>query len=516
MYTVLNTAAFKNNELSDSFFRNENDSRQQSPTEGDMEMEDLSNEQNHEQQSTSSASSTMELAAHQCEVTVCINPATHSSTNGSNHSENPEPATHLDRERYGVLGSSRSMEDVQRSGSSMVTTQQPPSPPPGQTSTATQGNGASTPQQSADSAQVLPHGGVSSSSASTAVNANTTPLHSQHSNDSAAMNSGSIYVPAHSQATWPQSLVNFTPNQHSQASPSGALPPPTNYSTVQGPSRMNSTESNTSYTSCNSDGHVSSATTPAGPPFNVQNGTPSSLMDLSVAAAYTASQNSLHHNSSGHGFLPMDRTTYRAVGCSQEDVQRPHQCTQQPATGQSGNTNTSSVGYTGTSNTVSTPHQHQYGSAMGYTGTNSTCSTPQQQYPGNPLSLGASPSIASHNGVSLYSQHSNDSTGSGSSSIPDNSISAHNFHSQPTRRQSLTHSSAPFVHSQTTGPNYYITASQPPALNRMDSNTSQNSGVGVGTPTDSSTPIFFPSPNQGSICPPSHVPLSAAQHATNA
>ena len=230
-----------------------------------------------------------------------------------------------------------------------------------------------------------------------------------------------------------------------------------------------------------------------------------------VDLMYTASQTSLQHDSE----LPLDRNAYTAVGCSQEDIQRPHQCTQQPAFRQmSGNTNSSAstVGCTSaSSSTALTPHQ-QYGSAMGYTG--GTNNTTQQQYPGNPLSLGASPRVTRYN-----SQHSNESTGSGTgpSSIPDNSISARMFHSQPTRRQSLTYISAPFVHNQTIGPNYFNTAGQPPGLNRMDSNTSQHSGAGALTPTDSSIPSFFPSTNQGStcICPPSHVPLSAPQNATN-
>ena len=475
-------------------------------------MEDLSNEHNHdhEQLSTSSASSMMELER---EDTVCINPGTQDS--------NEPPTDALDRDNYGVLGSSRSMEDMQRSGNSVVTTLQPPPPPApsgqprpppalsGQTFTATQGN-ATTPQQSTDSAKILPQG-VSSSSAPTAGNTNTIPLHSQHSDDRTAnsTNSGSVYVPASSQTTRPQSFLNFTPSQHSQlqASPSSIPPPPSIYSSVQCPLRTNSTESNTSHTSCNSDGRVSNETTPF-------SGTPSSPMV--GLAMYTASQTSLQHDSG----LPLNRSAYTAVGCSQEDIQRPRQCTQQPAVGQmSGNTNSSAsaVGYTSTnSSTASTPHQ-QYGSAMGYTG--GTNSTTQQQYPGNPLSLGASPGMASHNGLIHYnSQHSNESTGSGPSSIPDNSISAHTFHSQPTRRQSLTMSyniSAPFVHNQTTDPNCYNTAGQPQALNRMDSNTSQNSGAGVSTPTDTSTPSFFPSTNQVSIYPPSHVPLSAPQNATN-
>ena len=502
-------------------------SRQQSPMDRDpeMEMDNLSNEQSHEQQSTSSsASSTTELAVSQNEDTVHSNPAI--VNNLGNNRENFEPGA-LDRESYGVIGSSRSTEDMQRSGNSVVTSQQPypPPAPSEQTSTPTLEPNATAPQQPADSAQMLPHKGAVS--LATAATVNAIPLRSQHSNDSTtnSTSSGSVYVPAYSQATRPQSL--FTPNQHSQASPSSALlpplpPPPTNHGTAKCPSRMNSTESNTSHTSCNSDGHVSSATTPAGVPLNVHIGTPSSLIDLSPApTAYThASQTSLHQDNSGYGSLLMDRNAYRAVGCSQEDVQRPHQCTQQPAVGQmSGSTNSSTaVGYTGTSSTASTPHQW-YGGTMGYTGTSSTSSTPQQQNPGNPWSLGVSPSTAGHNGVIRYnSQHSNDSTGSaGSSSVPDNSISVHTFHSQPNRRQSL--SSAPFVHNQATGPNYmcYNNTSRPPDLNRMDSNTSQNSGAGIhtSTPTDSSTLIFFPSSNQGTICPPSYVPLSAAQHATN-
>ncbi len=468
-------------------------------------MEDLSNGQTHEQQSTSSASSTMELER---EDTVCINPGTH-----DNNEDAEPPTTALeDRDNYGVLGSSRSMEDVQTSGNSMVTTQRPrPSPAP--SGQATQGNAATTPQQSADS---VPHGGVSSSSVPTTANANTITLHSQHSNDSTAnsTNSGSVYVPACSQTTRPQSLVNLTASQHSQASLSGAPPPPTNYSAVC-PLRTNSTESNTSHTSCNSDGRVSNVTTPATSlPFS---GPPTSPM-VDLAGVYTSSQTSLQYDSSGPGHgLPLNRSAYAAVGCSQEDVQRPCQCTQQPAIGQismsQGNTNSSAVGHTSTSSsTASTPHQ-QYGSTMGYTGSansTSSSSTPQQQYPGNPLLFGAPPGMISHNGpgvIRYNSQHSNESTGSGSSSIPDNSISAHTFHSQPTRRQSLTYSSAPFVHNQTT--------SQPPTLNHMDSNTPQNSAAGVWTPNDDSTPSFFPSPNQGSICPPSHVPLSAPQNATN-
>jgi hypothetical protein len=478
-----------------------------------MEMEDLSNGRT---QSTSSASSTMELER---EDTMCINPGTH-----DNNEDAEPPTAALDRDKYGVLGSSRSMEDVQRSGNSVVTTQRPrPSPAP--SGQATQGNAATTPQRSADSAKMLPHGRVSSSSAPTTANANTITLHSQHSNDSTvnSTNSGSVYVPAYSQTTRPQSLVNRTASQHSQASSSGAPPPPTNYSAVC-PLRTNSTESNTSHTSCSSDGRVSNATTPVtthGPAALPFSGTPTSpMVDLAVATMYTSSQTSLQYDSSGPGHgLPLNRSAYTAVGCSQEDVQRPCQCTQQPAIGQmsQGNTNSSAVGHTSTSSsTASTPHQ-QYGSTMGYTGsTNSTSSTPQQQYPGNPPSLGASPGMVSHNGpgvIRYNSQHSNESTGSG---ILDNSISAHTFHSQPTRRQSLTYISAPFVHNQTMGPNYYnYTASQPPTLNRMDSNPPQNSAAGVYTPTDDSTPSFFPSPNQGSICPPSHVPLSAPQNATN-
>ena len=472
-------------------------------------MEDLSNEHNHdhEQLSTSSASSTLELERED----------TNPGTQDSNVTTEP-PTGALDRDNYGVLGSSRSMEDVQNSGNSVVTTLQPPPPPAssgqprpppapsGQTFTATQGN-ATVQQQSPDSAKMLSQGVSSSSAPPAGNNTNTIPLHSQRSDDSTAnsTNSGSIYVPASSQTTRPQSLLNFTPSQHSQlqASPGSIPPPPPNYSAVHCSLRTNSTESNTSHTSCNLDGRVSNETTPF-------SGTPSSPM---VDLMYTASQTSLQHDSE----LPLDRNAYTAVGCSQEDIQRPRQCTQQPAVGQmSGNTNSnaSAVRYTSTSSsTASTPHQ-QYGGAMGYTG--GTNNTTQQQYPGNLLSLGASPRVTRYN-----SQHSNESTGSGTSpsSIPDNSISAHTFHSQPTRRQSLTYYniSAPFVHNQTIDPNYYNTAGQLPGLNRMDSNTSQHSGAGIRTPTDSSTPSFFPSTNQGStcICPPSHVPLSAPQNATN-
>ena len=476
-------------------------------------MDNLSDDPNCEERSSSSASSTTELATNHRDDshTVCINPVTHGNTDGNDPGGDPEPSNPLDRENYGVLG--RSMEDMQRS---VVTSQQPP-PPTSPPAAATQGN-ATTPQQSADNAQILPRMGVHSSSTSTAANANNiVPLRSQHSNESTAnsTNSGSVYIPAPSQANRPQLLMNF--NQHAQASPISAPPPPTNHSAVQHPSRMDSTDSNTSHTSRSSDGRVSNAATPAGLPFS-ENGTPSSpTVDLRVSALYTASQTSLQYDGSGHG-LPLNRSSYMAVGCSQEDVQRPRQCTQ---VGQvSGNTNSSAAGapYIGTSSTASTSQQ-QYGSTIGYTGgTTSTNSTPQQQYQsGNPPSLGASPSMASHSGMILYSQHSNDSTGSaGSSSIPDNSISAHAFHCQPTRRQSLTITSSPFVHDQTTGMNYMYSG-QPPALNRMDSNTSQNSGASVHTPTDHSSPFYFPSiPQQGSICPPlSHVTLSATQHATN-
>ena len=419
-------------------------------------------------------------------------------SNPTNHSENPEPAE-LDRENYGVIGSSGSLENVQRSGNSLVSNQLPvpPPPTPGQTSTVAHGN-ATTRQQSADSAQILP---VSSSSAPTASNTTSISLHSQCSNESAVNSTQELQVPAAvvSQATRPQSLRY---NQNLQASPGNALHPPNNFNTVPPTLRTNSTESDSSHTSHNSGGHI---TTPA-------NGTPSSLMDVTAAAMYTASQNSLHHDSSGHEFLPMDRTAYRAVGCSQEDVQRPRQCSQQPSVGQvSSNTNASAMGYTGTSSTASTPQQQYPGSATGYTGTHSTGSTPQQHYPGNPPSLGASPSAAV---PQFYSQWSNDSTGSGSSSVPDNSVSVHSRH------RSLT-SAPPFVHNQATGSNFsdHHSASQPPGFYCMNSNTSQNSGFSIRTPlTDHPTPIFFPSDTnqtQGGIYPPSPVTLQSAQCATD-
>ena len=188
-------------------------------------MEDLSNEHNHdhEQLSTSSASSMLELQRADT-VHVCIN----QGTQDNNETSTEPPTGALDRDNYGALGSSRSTEDVQRSGNSVVTTLQPPPPPAssgqprpppalsGQTFTATQGT-ATVPQNSPDSAKMLPQG-VSPSSAPPAGSTNTIPLHSQCSDDSTvnSTNSGSVYVPASSQTTRPQSLMNFTPSEHSQ------------------------------------------------------------------------------------------------------------------------------------------------------------------------------------------------------------------------------------------------------------------------------------------------------------
>ena len=456
-------------------FRSENNSRQVSPA----EMTEFSDDKTASTPSISSPTTELECVANHSVPRF-------NQTTSHHHSENPEPS--LDRENYGVLGSSGSMENVQRPDNMAIAR---PPPTPGQTPTTTTNRTVPTPQQSADSAQVLPPiGTVSStvSSVSTAASTNDiVPLYSQHSNDSATNSTHQELensIPTHAlsqQATRPQSLIcNSTPNQlYMQASPGSTLTP-TNFGAVQRPLRMNSTESNTSHTSRNSEGRVSSATTP---------------IDLSAAVAYyTASQNSLNHDS-GHGLPYMDRSTYRAVGCSQENVQRPLQCTQSP------------------------------GQVPGNTTPMGCSCTPQErcQYYGNPQSLGASsPNMSNHiHGLvpSLHSQHSNDSTSSGASSVADNSISAL---SQTTyaQRQSLT--SAPFVHNQaTTGPgltaNAHYSAHQPPTVDRMDSNTSQNSGVNIHTPTDHPTTLMFfsTSPNQDSIYPPSPVTLSTAQYATS-
>lgn len=422
-----------------------------------MEMKPQSDETESDQEHQSLSSPLTGSVDRQSGDSIIVNPA--SSDNDQGHI----PGLPSNRDNYGVIGSSQ--EDIQRS---LQCTQ-----PPGQVSAPV--GSTSTPPQQQNNTQMP---GATSPCPVPSTSNNSVPLCSQHSNDS-----GATSVPDNSNsaptatATRPQSL-NSTPVQQNQATCTCFTAPAP---VAQPPVRLNSTESTNLDTS---EGRVPSSNTPAELTAPIPNSQSTENASLPSLLPLSAAQHTTGHDGASDGGLPSNRNHYRAVGSSQENVQRPWQCTQSPE-----------------QMSTTTP---------------GCIFPPQQPSSAQTLSSGLVPSTS--NSIMPLCSRQSDGSGVNSSTVPDNSIST----PVPPPATYARSESLPVQHNQAlmiapTPDNTRYGVQPPVRLNSTESTNSDASHTSEGrapnsnNPSDQSTLLFFPNHRNNT---PSLYPLPV-EHASN-
>ena len=428
-----------------------------------------------------------------------------SSSNAGKEYDNP-----LDRENHAVVGLSH--EDVR--GSRKGTQLPQPVATMGSTSTGQQHDGVQPPGTEVSN--------TISATTSTSVGISAVPLHSQHSDGSTGDHTmtpdGLVTSPTCTPlsqvtcntGTRPMSLAVSTHLQQNQAAILTSTPTSADCMHISGvhahtqahqhqPMRTNSDDSATSGANSISEGNVQVC--------NICS--VSQSPSLPKASSGLGSHLSVNQNSALFEVgLPLNRKDYSGVGASQENVQRPSQCTQLPGP----------------------PPQTMAGYACGQMSNN-----PRVPYHSQRSDPGSTRSRASTSNdsraLTLYSQHSDDSAASIRSDIPDNSRAVST--STCTRRRPLSLSSPPFLHdiahNQATGTGHSPTSTNVSfsgqrwrsRLSSVDSATSYLGTNHLSTPTEhshqSNTSLTFFSSDVatgGSIVPPTLVTMSAVQNDT--